>query len=339
MRRFFTVLPILCLVVGVNASASNNALLELHQRLQALGKEIDELRGENETLKHQLKTVKSQQKKGFIAVDGRIDELSKKQTVPAKIHTNATPTKSPAKKPVVLTPQQRAAIAKKKAQAAQLRAKQAAIAKKRAELSKLEQEKLLAIKKQKQLAAAKQAAIARKKAELAALTKAKQNGADKKAAPVVQKKPAQQPPNKKNTQSKKTASKAVPAHIRERQAYHKAYGLLKGSKYAGIKAFKSFIEKYPKSRHSENAHYWLGEAYYGTKNYKEAVKQFVVVLNKFKSGSKASDAALKLGYSFYHLRDWELARRTFEDVVKFFPKTKAAGLADKRLRKMAQAGH
>ena len=90
---------------------------------------------------------------------------------------------------------------------------------------------------------------------------------------------------------------------------------------------------------AENAHYWIGEAHYATKNYRGAIDSFVVVLNKYKSGRKAPDAAVKLGYSFYALKDWTLARRTFNDVLRYFPGSNAAKLAKSRLDRMQKEGH
>jgi len=67
---------------------------------------------------------------------------------------------------------------------------------------------------------------------------------------------------------------------------------------------------------------------------------FVKVLQKHKYSDKAPDAAIKLGYSFYALKNWVYARRTFEDVLKYFPENEnAVDLAKKRLAKLDAAGH
>jgi tol-pal system protein YbgF len=90
---------------------------------------------------------------------------------------------------------------------------------------------------------------------------------------------------------------------------------------------------------AENAHYWIGEAWYSQRNYRQAIDSFIVVLNKYKKGRKAPDAAVKLGYSFYALKDWNMARRTFNDVLRYFPNSHAAQLAKARLDKMRSEGH
>ena len=290
-----------------SASAENeNLLMDLHTQLQALGKEIDQLRGENEVLKHQLTTVKRRQKDAFLAIDDRLDEISVK---PETTHAVV-----PAK-PVVNT----AAEAARKA-------KLLAIAKKEAELKALYNKRQQAIAKQKQWDANQKAIIARKQAELNTL-KVGKTGAKKtpKAAPPV---------------IKKTALAHTPNHaVQVRKAYYSAYGTFKKNKYQAIKEFDIFINKYPDNQYSEDAYFLIGDAYYAIKNYKEAINRYVYVLNKFKTGKKAPDAALKLAYSLYNLKDYELARETLTDVMKFFPNTNASKLAGKRLAEMKQAGH
>jgi len=77
---------------------------------------------------------------------------------------------------------------------------------------------------------------------------------------------------------------------------------------------------------------------YSQKNYPGAVDEFVKVLQRYKKSEKAPDAAIKLGFSFYELKNWVYARRALEDVIRYFPKTKAAALAKQRIAKMKAEG-
>ncbi len=126
----------------------------------------------------------------------------------------------------------------------------------------------------------------------------------------------------------------------ERETYKAAFTLMKKSPTAATKAFQEYIKMQPESPLAANAQYWIGEIMYSHNNYKGAVQEFIKVLQKYKYSDKAPDAAIKLGYSFYALKNWTYARRTFDDVIKYFPKNKnAVNLAQRRLAKMTAAGH
>ena len=138
-----------------------------------------------------------------------------------------------------------------------------------------------------------------------------------------------------------SASKKIRAPTAyEKEVYQSAFMLMKKSPTAATRAFKEYIKLQPDSPLSANAQYWIGEIMYSHNNYKGAVQEFVKVLQKYKYSDKAPDAALKLGYSFYALKNWPFARRTFEDILEFFPENKnAVTLATRRLAKMKSAGH
>jgi len=89
----------LLFITPVQARDNSEALLELFQRIDALGKEIRTLRGENEHLQHTIEKLKKAQKDGFLGVDQRVDGLSKRVNLIAKKQTTATKTaiKKPAK--------------------------------------------------------------------------------------------------------------------------------------------------------------------------------------------------------------------------------------------------
>ncbi len=126
----------------------------------------------------------------------------------------------------------------------------------------------------------------------------------------------------------------------EKETYKAAFSLMKTSPSAATKAFKEYIKMQPESPLAANAQYWIGEIMYSHNNYKGAVQEFIKVLQKYKYSDKAPDAAIKLGYSFYALKNWTYARRTFDDVIKYFPENKnAVGLATRRLAKIKALGH
>lgn len=126
----------------------------------------------------------------------------------------------------------------------------------------------------------------------------------------------------------------------EKETYQVAFNKMSASPSAATQAFKEYIKLQPDSPLAANAQYWIGEIMYSHNNYKGAVDEFIKVLQQYKGSNKAPDAAIKLGYSFYALKNWPYARRTFEDVLKYFPDNKnAISLATKRLEIMKAAGN
>ena len=132
----------------------------------------------------------------------------------------------------------------------------------------------------------------------------------------------------KKTPEPKVAKKPASA---SKLAYQSAYALLKENPNAAVKAFERFISDYSKSPLVANAHYWLGETWYARGKYDQAKKHFLVVLKNHKGSNKEAGAALKLGYSFAANKQWDFAKQTLQDVMKFFPNTREAELAEKKL--------
>lgn len=59
-------------MLRVERSANNEALLKLSQRINAMQNEIQQLRGENEQLTHELNTLKTRQREQFLDIDRRL---------------------------------------------------------------------------------------------------------------------------------------------------------------------------------------------------------------------------------------------------------------------------
>jgi len=156
-----------------------------------------------------------------------------------------------------------------------------------------------------------------------------------KTTPTADKKASE-----KETTTTKSKKKTRAPSAYESETYKAAFSLMKTSPTAATKAFQEYIRMQPESPLAANAQYWIGEIMYSHNNYKGAVQEFIKVLQKYKYSDKAPDAAIKLGYSFYALKNWAFAKRTFEDVIKYFPENKnAVDLATRRLAKIKAAGH
>lgn len=117
--------------------------------------------------------------------------------------------------------------------------------------------------------------------------------------------------------------------------YDAAFKALRGGDYAqASRGFRSFIQQYPGSTLTPNAWYWLGESYYVTMNYPVALEAFQRLLSQFPQSEKAPDALLKVGYSQLELKQTDAGKATLQSVTTKYPTSRAASLAQERLRRL-----
>lgn len=128
---------------------------------------------------------------------------------------------------------------------------------------------------------------------------------------------------------------ATPATGDEQAQYTRAFDTLKSGDYvAAVTAFRQLAAGYPNGALADNTQYWLGEAYYVTRDYDHAAACFERVLATWPNSRKAPDAMLKLGYTQAEQKRVAAARTTLQQVVSRFPGTDAARLATERLQKL-----
>lgn len=95
--------------------------------------------------------------------------------------------------------------------------------------------------------------------------------------------------------------------------------------------FQEFLRSYPGHALAPNAGYWLGECYYGQKQYDSAISAFKDVVALHPGHDKAAAAMLKAGYCYALLGDAANARFYLEALIKDFPASQPALLARARL--------
>lgn len=133
------------------------------------------------------------------------------------------------------------------------------------------------------------------------------------------------------------AQAAAPARAADtpEARYGRAFDALKASNYAAaITGMREFLGAYPDHELADNAQYWLGEAYYVTRDYENAIAAFTGVGERWPQSSKAPDALLKLGFAQFELKRFGAARQTLGQVGERYPGTDAARLAQERLRRI-----
>jgi tol-pal system protein YbgF len=98
-----------------------------------------------------------------------------------------------------------------------------------------------------------------------------------------------------------------------------------------IPLFRAFLENYPGSSYTSNAHYWLGQLYYAQENYPDAITHFTTVAEQFPDSSKRADCILKLGLIAANQNNRDRARRFFNQVRSEYPNSTEAGMAARQL--------
>ncbi len=125
----------------------------------------------------------------------------------------------------------------------------------------------------------------------------------------------------------------------EQVDYQNALGVLKEGRYQkSIAAFDEFLKKYPQSLYAANAQYWIGEAYYVSREFRQALGGFQKVVETYADSTKVADAMLKIGFIHYELAEWDQARNVLNHISSRYPKTTASRLAENRLQKMKVEG-
>ena len=118
----------------------------------------------------------------------------------------------------------------------------------------------------------------------------------------------------------------------ENRSYESAYKLFKTGNYAGaITAFQNFLKAYPSSSLASSAQYWIGNAYFAQRDFKNAIASQRKLLDNYPDSSKAPDAMLNIASSQQELGNNVAAQKTLKELIAKYPVSDAADKARKRL--------
>lgn len=93
----------------------------------------------------------------------------------------------------------------------------------------------------------------------------------------------------------------------------------------------NFLRRYPASGYSPAARFWLGNAQYGRRDYKEAIATFRGFVTASPNHARAPEALLALANSQAETKDNRAARRTIEELLKNYASSEAAAAGKDRL--------
>lgn len=118
----------------------------------------------------------------------------------------------------------------------------------------------------------------------------------------------------------------------EKRQYDEAMELLRKSDFAGTtNALIAFRKRWPSSGYNESALFWLGNAQYGVRQYKDAIASFRSLVTVAPDSAKAPEALLAIANCQAELKDTKAARKTIDDLIRLYPKSEAAQAGRDRL--------
>ncbi len=118
----------------------------------------------------------------------------------------------------------------------------------------------------------------------------------------------------------------------EKQEFEAALATLRKGEFAAAQtSFVAFMKRYPQSGYTSSALFWLGNAQYALRNYRDAVANFRTLVTLEPGHMRAPEALLSMANCQVELKDVKSARKTLEDLVKAYPQSEAASVAKERL--------
>jgi tol-pal system protein YbgF len=121
----------------------------------------------------------------------------------------------------------------------------------------------------------------------------------------------------------------------ERREFEAALATFRKGDFASAQlAFVDFLKRFPQSGYGPSSLFWLGNAQYATRDYKEAVINFRSLLTLAPDHVRSPEAVLSIANCQVELKDVKGARKTLEDLLKAYPQTEAAIAAKDRLSRL-----
>lgn len=131
------------------------------------------------------------------------------------------------------------------------------------------------------------------------------------------------------------AAQAKAAEDAEKQDFNGALALFRAGDFVAAQTgFANFVKRYPGSAQAPTALFWLGNAQYATKNYREAITNFRSLLDVAPNHDKAPEAMLSIASCQIELKDVKSARTTLNSLIQTYPQSEAAQAARERLAKL-----
>jgi tol-pal system protein YbgF len=103
-----------------------------------------------------------------------------------------------------------------------------------------------------------------------------------------------------------------------------------------IQGFETYLRAFPKSQQSDDAQFYIGEAYQLDGKMREALAAYERVATDFPQSDRAADAYYKRGVIYTTLNQPDRAKEMFETTIKLFPNSESSRLARQLLDSRAR---
>ena len=125
------------------------------------------------------------------------------------------------------------------------------------------------------------------------------------------------------------------AEPNEKRDFDAALAVFRKGEFAAAQtAFVDFLKRNPQSGYGPPSLFWLGNAQYATRDYKEAITNFRSLLAASPDHIRAPEAVLSIANCQIELKDTRAARKTLEDLIKAYPQSEAAVAGKERLARL-----
>ena len=99
-------------------------------------------------------------------------------------------------------------------------------------------------------------------------------------------------------------------------------------------AFQKVFDADPRGDLADNALFWIGETYFSTGHYTDAMRFYERVAKEYSDQNKAPDALFKLAMAYEKTSDLQLAKKTLEEVIRRYPYSSPAASAKAELKRI-----
>lgn len=121
----------------------------------------------------------------------------------------------------------------------------------------------------------------------------------------------------------------------EKRDYEAAIDIFRKGDFAAAQvALGQFVRSHGKSGYVPSALFWLGNAQYANKDYKDSMSNFQQMLKISSAHPRAPEAMLAISNVQIELKDLKGARKTMDELVKVHPASEAAATARDRLTRL-----
>lgn len=103
--------------------------------------------------------------------------------------------------------------------------------------------------------------------------------------------------------------------------------------------FEEFAEKYPGHPLTPSAQFWIGEAYFRSRDFEQAAEKYQKSVDLAPTGERSPDALLRLGLALRSLRREDRARDVWARLLRDFPDSEAAARARVVLHQPSRSAH